>query len=83
MILELLYFSLSVIGKRRASCKRVRFYYHIDAVKYVSARFTVSLFRYQDPNAGDRKMIANSSPLSINEQLQDDGELISSLLGIE
>lgn len=44
--------------------------------KSIKPRFTVSLFRYQDPNAGDRKMIANSSPLSINEQLQDDDTFV-------
>ncbi|PIO57517.1 hypothetical protein TELCIR_21069, partial [Teladorsagia circumcincta] len=40
----------------------------------LAARFTITLWRYQDAVGGDRKLISNVDPLSMNEQLQDNGE---------
>nr|CDJ87713.1 Mitochondrial substrate solute carrier and Small-subunit processome and Transcription factor E2F dimerisation partner (TDP) domain containing protein [Haemonchus contortus] len=37
----------------------------------VPARFTVSLWRYQDDIGGERRLINCTNPLSINEQLHD------------
>ncbi|KAK6031486.1 leucine--tRNA ligase, partial [Ostertagia ostertagi] len=39
--------------------------------KSIKPRFTITLWRYQDAVGGDRKLISNVDPLSMNEQLQD------------
>ncbi|PIO64231.1 hypothetical protein TELCIR_14149, partial [Teladorsagia circumcincta] len=39
-------------------------------------RFTITLWRYQDAVGGDRKLISNVDPLSMNEQLQDNDTFV-------
>ncbi|EYC28030.1 hypothetical protein Y032_0008g298 [Ancylostoma ceylanicum] len=39
--------------------------------KSIKPRFTVSLWRYQDPVAGDRKLISCLDPLAIHERLEE------------